>query len=204
MDKKEQNWKERGWIYEEGENIYKKFLPSGKRNPLYGKWVDIKSRCYNKNVKAYHRYGGRGIFMCDEWLNNPKAFIYWCINHPTFSPELQIDRIDNSKGYFPENCHFVTQIENAKNRKPTEKNILNGKKLGKEWGKIHGAKNGKVMSKKVIRLDDGMVFESAKEAKRQTGARHISECSHNKKRNIRSGGYRWAFYTGLHEHGSGI
>ena len=52
---------------------------STKHGRLYPLWKSIKYRCYNKNAKSYKDYGGRGIKMCDEWLNNPKAFCDWAV-----------------------------------------------------------------------------------------------------------------------------
>jgi len=101
-------------------------------HPLYGRWCDIKKRCYNQNCKAYKNYGGRGITMCDAWLNDAGAFIRWCELNG-FKDGLTIDRIDNDKGYSPENCRFVTFSENSKHRRPNRrrpKNPYSFKKSG--------------------------------------------------------------------------
>lgn len=84
------------------------------RTKLYFVWKDIKNRCYSKNVDTYKWYGARGIGMCDEWRNDPVAFIEWCKSNG-YKPGLQIDRRDNNKGYSPENCRFVTRTENMRN-----------------------------------------------------------------------------------------
>jgi len=81
-----------------------------KNTPEYSIWRGIKTRCYNPNDKKYHRYGGRGIVMCDAWLD-PVVFCQF-VRENRKSPDLQIDRIDNDKGYSPENCRFVTNYEN--------------------------------------------------------------------------------------------
>lgn len=62
----------------------------------------------------YNRYGGRGISICDDWLNNPMSFYMWSIENG-YSPGLQIDRIDNNIGYFPHNCRWTTKTINARN-----------------------------------------------------------------------------------------
>lgn len=75
----------------------------------------MKERCYNPNSKSYHRYGGRGIKVCDEWLNDHDAFVQWALENG-YSDGLAIDRIDNNGDYCPENCRFVTLKKNNQNR----------------------------------------------------------------------------------------
>ena len=80
---------------------------------LYHVWLSIKQRCFNTNQKEYHRYGGRGITICDEWKNNPVAFVDWCLSHG-YKKGLEIDRIDNDGNYEPGNCQFISKAENIK------------------------------------------------------------------------------------------
>jgi hypothetical protein len=75
----------------------------------------MKTRCYNIKDPHYPRYGGRGITVCAEWLNNFDAFLDWSIKHGS-APGLQIDRIDNDKGYCPSNCRWTTAEVNSNNR----------------------------------------------------------------------------------------
>jgi hypothetical protein len=82
-------------------------------HPLYGVWNNMKNRCTNKNLQSYKNYGGRGIFVCEEWLN-PKTFIEWCLANG-WEKSLEIDRINNDDGYYPKNCRFVTISENQFN-----------------------------------------------------------------------------------------
>jgi hypothetical protein len=86
-------------------------------SPLHKAWKNMKTRCYNVLSDHYHRYGGRGITVCDEWRNDAVAFIKWA-HANGYAPDLQIDRRDNDKGYCPENCRFVTSAENRANRSP--------------------------------------------------------------------------------------
>ena len=83
------------------------------RHPLYPIWTGMKQRCYNKNRHEYPRYGGKGVRVCDEWMNDPVAFITWAVNHG-YKKGLSIDRIDPSGNYEPSNCRFLTIGENAR------------------------------------------------------------------------------------------
>lgn len=90
-------------------------------------------RCTDKRNNRYHRYGSRGISVCDEWVNNKDAFCEWSINNG-YERGLTIDRIDNDKGYSPENCRWVTPREQLFNY---SKNVLiehnNEKKPIAQW-----------------------------------------------------------------------
>lgn len=95
-----------------------------RNTKLYNTWRAMKGRCYYKNNNRYHRYGGRGIIVCDEWKNSFSKFMDWALSIG-YSMEnsnrlnLQIDRIDNDKNYEPSNCRFVTNIVNCNNRQVT-------------------------------------------------------------------------------------
>lgn len=92
---------------------------------LKSRYNHIKERCYNPNSKAYKRYGGRGIKMCDEWLNDYNSFETWCLNNG-FQKHLAIDRIDNDGDYAPDNCQFVTPKDNNQNRCTTRWYTIDG------------------------------------------------------------------------------
>ena len=76
------------------ENARKSHTTHGKSDDrLFTIWMNMKSRCYRKTSKDYPNYGGRGIKICDEWINKFQEFYDWAIKNG-YSDELTIDRID--------------------------------------------------------------------------------------------------------------
>lgn len=87
----------------------------GMRNTsLYKRWKGMKSRCYSKSYHAYERYHGRNITVCRSWRKDFMNF-YNDMNS-TFFEGAELDRIDNEKGYSPDNCRWVTHKVNSNNR----------------------------------------------------------------------------------------
>lgn len=121
--------------------MYTNRSPSKTR--LYTIWVCMKQRCTNPQATGYINYGGRGITICAEWLHNFKAFEDWAYSHG-YREYLTLDRIDNNKGYGPDNCRWATMKEQAHNRRfapigHTPKYEIGGiLKTATEWAKIAG------------------------------------------------------------------
>lgn len=87
-------------------------------NPLYKTWWSMVDRATNPHNKRHERYYDRGITVCDEWLKDPVNFCEWSVKNG-WEPGLQLDRIDNDRGYSPDNCRYVTITENVRNRECT-------------------------------------------------------------------------------------
>jgi len=85
---------------------------------VYRTWIAMLSRCRNENEPNYINYGGRGITVCPEW--HVFENFYSDMGDLPFY-DAQLDRIDNEKGYFKENCRWVSAKENCRNRRTTKK-----------------------------------------------------------------------------------
>ena len=96
----------------------------------------MRQRCYDPHTKSYPRYGGRGIYICDEWLHDKRAFVDWALTHG-FAKGLSIERIDNDGPYCPENCRWATKTEQANNRVTNRFVTVDGvKRTVADWARL--------------------------------------------------------------------
>lgn len=96
----------------------------GKLSPMYTRWSGIKQRCTDPNSANYKNYGGRGIKLYKPWFDF--AVFAKAVGEPP-TPKHHLDRIDNSKGYMPNNVRWVTQADNNRNSRRCHHITIMGK-----------------------------------------------------------------------------
>lgn len=89
--------------------------------PEYKVWSGIKQRCLNPKNPAFINYGGRGITVCDEWIDSFEQF--YADMGPRPSSKLTLERVDNDKGYSRDNCKWATRAEQIWNRRPLQNKL---------------------------------------------------------------------------------
>lgn len=149
---------------------------------LWSIYHDIKKRCNNPNSSRFKDYGGRGIKMCDEWLNDFDSFADWSKNNG-YSDELTIDRKDVDGNYEPQNCRWITIKEQCRNKRNTVLVEYNGvtKPLivwCEELGLIYDTMHDRIKKR-------GWSVEKAFETKSQREDSFASQCkSHGISENV--------------------
>ena len=136
---------------------------------IYGRWVSMIDRCHNKNSKDYQWYGARGIRVCERWRVFSNYFEdMW----PSPGPFHTIDRIDNDKGYSPENCKWSTTSEQSRNKSlyKSSKTGINGVQTR---GNKYRARIG--VGGRNIDLGDFTYMSEAIEARRQGEIKYWSK-----------------------------
>ena len=99
---------------------------NGSKSREYISYHNMLSRCHNPNNKRFGDYGGKGISVCESWKKSFDAFI---ADMGACPEGMQIDRIDNQKGYFPENCRWASRRQNQRNRSCSCVWIVDGKRF---------------------------------------------------------------------------
>lgn len=108
-------------------------------NRLYGIWTDMKSRCLNISRPSYKDYGGRGIAICTEWINDFNFFYRWAIKNG-YKANLTLDRKENDGNYEPNNCRWVTPKQQANNTRNNKFYEIDGvRKTLSQWCDIYSA-----------------------------------------------------------------
>ena len=101
----------------------------------YNVWVSMVQRCHNPNAKDYQRYGGRGIFVCDEW----QKFDNFLSDVGERPEGKSLDRVDNEKGYSPENCRWADAQTQQRNKRNSRLVTHNGKTMTlADWAEANG------------------------------------------------------------------
>lgn len=109
---------------------------------IYNIWGNMNQRCRNPNHQAYFRYGALGVTVCERW-SSFSNFYEDMGDSPSMGHSL--DRKDNSKSYFKENCRWATRKEQCRNRRSNVMLTCNGEtKLLVEWAEIYGIRPGAI------------------------------------------------------------
>lgn len=113
------------------------------KTKLYTIYQNMVARCYNPKTANFEYYGGKGITICDEWKNTIDLFFLWAHKNG-YTEGLSLDRIDNSKGYSPSNCRWVTWDVQCANKGLRSNNT--SKRIGIHWHKVMGKWQAKVQT----------------------------------------------------------
>lgn len=119
------------------------YATRGRRPSIYYRWRSMIARCYAKGEKDYARYGAQGVEVCDRWRwgeGGRSGFELWLedMGPPPFA-RASIDRIDNTKGYSPDNCRWATQVEQSNNRRSNRFVTARGQTLTiAQWARMVG------------------------------------------------------------------
>lgn len=128
---------------------------------IYRIFNGMHSRCEIPTNSHYENYGGRGISVCPEWSGRDGFFYFykWSMENG-YSNKLSIDRIDNEKGYSPDNCRWVTMKEQIENRRTSLSFCYNGKNMNlSDIAKLNGTTYGKLYLRvvnKEMTIDDAL------------------------------------------------
>lgn len=153
-------------------------LTDKQKHILRQKMCDMKNRCYNPKNKHYKDYGGRGITVCDEWLdkkNGHKNFWNWALENG-WKEKLSIDRIDVNGNYEPSNCRWATPKEQANNRRNNAYITIHGAtKTAQEWAEQIGITERAFMSRVAYGWSEDRLLEPKNKPLKMTKAEMTKE-----------------------------
>lgn len=130
----------------------------------YRTWQTMRDRCTNPKSQAWENYGGRGITICDRWLNDPQAFIDDMGPRPGGH---EIDRIDNDAGYSKENCRWTTRSVNDRNRRSSKWIAYRGERRTlAEWCELLGLDRSPIAARFALGWAPERAFETPIRPKR--------------------------------------
>lgn len=125
---------------------------------LYSRYKHILWRCNNPKSKDYQNYGGRGITVCKEWENDYQSFKKWSLENG-YEEHLTIDRIDVNGNYEPNNCRWVSLLEQENNRRDSVYLSFNGlTKTASQWARILEIKPSRLYYMKRKGKSDDEIF----------------------------------------------
>lgn len=105
---------------------------------LYSAWCNMKNRCNNKNVPNYKNYGGRGITVCQEWMDKFENFSIWAKDNG-YSESMSIERKNVNGNYCPDNCEWIDLKEQVHNKVTSRRLTWNGETLTpRKWSDKYG------------------------------------------------------------------
>lgn len=126
---------------------------------LYRIWAGMKTRCDNPSCHNHNLYGGRGITVCTEWATSYETFRDWAIRSG-YTELLSIDRIDNSLGYFPDNCRWATRAIQSRNKRSNRFVVAFGEtKCIQDWAR--DTRCNVPFTTLIRRINDGWDIEEA-------------------------------------------
>lgn len=130
---------------------------SGRRTRLYSIWTNMRTRTTNRKATRYENYGGRGIRICQEWLNSFETFRDWSLANG-YSDDLSIDRVNNDGNYEPSNCRWADVETQINNTTVAKRLCLDGKtQTLNAWAREKGISATTLCR----RLKSGMALETA-------------------------------------------
>lgn len=148
----------------DGEIMVKTATPKGMwkhgyaGTKIYYRWSDMRRRCNNPNHKCYKDYGGRGIKVCEEWNSSFESFLEWA-QSTGYDESLTLDRIDNNGNYEPDNCRWISMVEQANNRRSSHYLEYQGKKMTiTQWAEYIGIADGVIWNRLKLNWPVGEVL----------------------------------------------